>query len=550
MIDEKKDSQETLAPSSSYAPAETKKIVLIASGIVFLTALLVVLTGLVHSNFGKSFLWATLFLIAVGIGFAYRGRLLPAQIITSGATFITLTYFLIEGEGVHDASMAGYAGVVIVAGLLLGEIGVLIFGFLSTLTLILLSLAESSGTFTTPYTDLFDAVDFNVIWVLHLSVSAIVFFLIRYLSSVAKKSMENEVVLYKANKELGELRDNLQERVESRTQSLESQNQKLQAASNVARDLLNVKEADKLLDLSAQLVAKEFSYYHVGVFLIDKRHEYAMLQAVSSTGGEEMLARGHQLKVGSEGVVGAAAAEKRPRIALDVGEDAVYFNNPSLPQTHSEMALPLIVQGEVIGILDVQSTETQAFSQADAAVLQTLANQISLMFENTRLIEEAESNIEQLEVLAEGQTHDAWRTYLSDDYHRFRYTPLGVKKMNTKPSALPEEGEKVNTETPIMLRGTKIGSFYLKREGQDWTAKEKVLIDAVSRQVGLAIENARLVSQTRAQALQDQLASEFTTKLRETLDMDTVVKTALEEVQKTFKLKEVEIRLNTKIDES
>lgn len=538
-----------ISHKQTFARSERKKIVLVTSGLAFATGSLILLLGLAHQSLEKVIIAGSIFLIAIGFAFAYKDRLFPAEIITSLVVFITSSYFLIEGEGVHDSSMAGYLAVVIVPGLLLGEAGALIFGVLSTLVLMSLSYAEAAGLFATPYTSFFDTKDYNTVWVLHLALSLLIFTVIRHFSAVTNKAQNNEQILHKANKELSELRDNLQRRIKSRTKNLEDQNQKLQSASIVERELLDIQDSEELLKVGAKLIAEEFSYYHVGIFLINKRGDYAVLQAASSLGGEEMLARGHRLKIGSEGVVGAAAAEKRPRIALDVGEDAVYFNNPSLPQTHSEMALPMIVQGSVIGILDVQSEQAQAFTQADAAVLQTLANQLSLMLQNTRLIEEAETSIAQLELLTEGQMQQAWRTYLSDDRYGFRYTPLGIKRMTGSQIAFKSGDDNV-TEIPIMLRDTKIGRFYLKREGQNWTAKERVLMNAVIRQVGLAIENARLVSQTRAQALQEQLASDFTTKLRETLDMDTVVKTAIKEVQNTFSLKEVEIRMNTKMDES
>ena len=529
--------------SQTNSNAEMKRMVILASGIVFLTGLLVLVLGLVHAPIGKGVLVGVLIVVAVGLFSAYNDRLLPAQIITSTVTFLALTYFLIEGEGVHDASITGYSATVIVAGLLLGQTGVLIFGFLSTFVLAVLAYVEFAGVFPTPYTGLFDSIDFNTVWILHLALSVFVFVLIRYLSSLAEKAKENERVLFDANQELSLLRDSLQKRVESRTLTLEKQNQKLQASSLVAREMLNTKEAGKLLDSSAKLITEEFGYDHVGIFLLNDRKEYAVLQAASSDGGKEMLRRGHQLKVGSEGVVGAAVAEKRPRIALDVGEDAVFFNNPNLPETRSEMALPLIVQGETVGVLDIQSNESQAFTQGDVAVLQTLANQLALSLQNARLIEETETNIMQLELIAEAQTEQAWRTYLRDDYYGFLYTPLGVKKVMSK-QFLKKKAEGEQTEVPILLRGNAIGHFSFRRETQEWTNKEKDLIAEVAEQVGLAIENVRLVNQTRAQAIQEQLASEFTTKLRETLDMDTVVKTAITEVQKTFNLEEVEIRLN------
>ena len=122
-------------------------------------------------------------------------------------------------------------------------------------------------------------------------------------------------------------------------------------------------------------MSERFGYYHTGIFLNNETGQYAILQATNSAGGKKMLDREHRLEIGENSIVGYVAQNSRPRIALDVGLDAVYFNNPDLPGTRSEMALPLVVGGQILGALDVQSTESQAFSEEDSSTLQILAEQ-------------------------------------------------------------------------------------------------------------------------------------------------------------------------------
>jgi len=170
----------------------------------------------------------------------------------------------------------------------------------------------------------------------------------------------------------------------------------LAAAAEVARDATAILDVDQLLDETVHLISEQFGFYHAGVFLVDEPGEYAVLHAASSAGGQRMLERGHKLAVGKVGIVGYVAGTGEPRVALDVGEDAVFFDNPDLPETRSEMALPLISRGRVIGVLDVQSTETAAFSEEDVTTLQTMADQLAIAIENARLYQEAVHTAERL----------------------------------------------------------------------------------------------------------------------------------------------------------
>jgi GAF domain-containing protein/HAMP domain-containing protein len=173
----------------------------------------------------------------------------------------------------------------------------------------------------------------------------------------------------------------LEDRVEARTRQIRT-------ASEIARDAALVRDVDRLLDETVTLISSRFNFYHAGVFLIDDTGEFADLRAASSAGGKRMLGRGHKLAVGKVGIVGYVTGTGRPRIALDVGADAVHFANPDLPDTRSEMALPLRLGDRVIGALDVQSVDPNAFEEEDILTLQTMADQLAVAIENANLLEE------------------------------------------------------------------------------------------------------------------------------------------------------------------
>ena len=173
----------------------------------------------------------------------------------------------------------------------------------------------------------------------------------------------------------------------------------LAAASEVARDATAILDVERLLSETVRRISERFGFYHAGLFLLDDKREYAVLQAASSEGGRRMLERGHRLRVGEVGIVGFVTHTGTPRIALDVGEDAVHFSNPDLPQTRSEMAVPLTMRGQVIGALDVQSTEVCAFTDGDVATVQIIADHLANAIENARLYEELQREAGQLALI-------------------------------------------------------------------------------------------------------------------------------------------------------
>jgi PAS domain S-box-containing protein len=159
----------------------------------------------------------------------------------------------------------------------------------------------------------------------------------------------------------------------------------LQTAAEVSRSATSILDINELLPNVVELIRSHFDYYYVGLFLVDKEREWALLSAATGNMGKHMIETGHRLKVEESSMIGWSITHGQARIALDVGEDAVRFANPQLPLTRSEIALPLVALGRVIGAMTIQSEQPAAFSRVDITALQAMADQVANAIENARL---------------------------------------------------------------------------------------------------------------------------------------------------------------------
>jgi GAF domain-containing protein/HAMP domain-containing protein len=343
---------------------------------------------------------------------------------------------------------------------------------------------------------------------------------------------------------LQELITNLEERVRARTIELEHRTRYLEATAQVARESTSVLEPRELLDRVARLISERFGFYHTGIFLLDQSEEWAVLQAASSEGGRRMLARGHQLKVGSVGIVGYVADQGEARVAHDIGEDAVFFDNPDLPETRSELGLPLRARGEVLGVLDVQSTHPGAFSDQDVEVLQILADQVAMAVSNARLFHQTQTAL-QAERRAYGELRrEAWQqTFQTHPGLSYFCDQRGVRLVRD-PASEPAATGLPELTVPVSLGDQTLGTIQVHRDQADqWTAEEIALLNTLADQLGLALENARLFGDSQRRAAREQLVSEVALQLRGSLDIDTVLQTAVREIGDALGLAEVQVRL-------
>ena len=340
------------------------------------------------------------FLFVLGVSFsAYF------SIITGGArTFSGTIYAFVPLALIFGSAILSPWAVVALTGFNVAAILLLVFGM---------------GVTAAPYEYLTSA---GIITVIGITLA-----LIDNYRTGTERARLNEVNI--ANLELQAMRASLEQRVHERTGALDRRTSQLEAASYVSRQTAAIQDPQILLSNVVDLITAQFGYYHAGIFLLDDRGRFAILQAASSEGGKRMLERGHRLEVGREGIVGYAAYQKRARIALDVGEEAVFFNNPDLPNTRSEVALPLTVRNKVIGVLDIQSYDQSAFAQDDLNTLQAMADQVALAIDNDRLVTESQTALRQLQEMTSESTYRTWRNRLIRKSHGYLYTPSGVSNL-------------------------------------------------------------------------------------------------------------------------
>ncbi len=359
-------------------------------------------------------------------------------------------------------------------------------------------------------------------------------------------------VLENTRQQIYELLQTLEQRVEERTVELTRVNERnerrarqLETIAQVAHAVTSLRDLNQLLPEITQRICDSFGYYHAGIFLLDENREYAVLRAANSAGGQAMLARGHRLKVGRQGIVGHVTNTGRYRIALDVGDDAVFFNNPDLPQTRSEIALPLLIGDNIIGALDVQSTEPNAFSEDDIKTLILLSDQISVAIENARLFDETKQALAQLQEIYTQSSESGWQSMVKETSTRgYRYIRGSVEPLRKKSDMNPSiSGETL--EIPILLRGEKLGTLKIRRPGPyaGWSEAESRMYQAIAERMSFALENARLFSDARRRANLERVTAEAATKISSSLRIETILRTAAEEISHLMDGSEVLIQI-------
>jgi GAF domain-containing protein len=373
-----------------------------------------------------------------------------------------------------------------------------------------------------------------------LLISFVILSALRVVNESFQKTQQHAIAIYQS--QLISQKE-LENRIAERTHELSRKTNLLNATSIVTHQTAILQDLDKLLNRTVNLISEHFACYHVGIYFINQRGDYVTLQAASSDGGKRLLEQGFRLKVGTEGIIGYVAAEKKPRISLDVDKDVIFFDNSELAQTRSELSLPLLVHNKVVGVLDLQSIEVNAFRFDEIEIFQSMADQIAVAIENARLLTESQLVISQLEILSNENTRQNWKSEAAIRNPVFRYSVTGIHPIG-KPDLVKQRMKNV-LDIPIMLRGQKIGTISLQRKVgfQKWTAQEESIASEVAAQTALALENIRLVERTRERANREQAISNVSARIRESLDLDIVLRTSAREIQRALNLQEAEIRL-------
>lgn len=345
----------------------------------------------------------------------------------------------------------------------------------------------------------------------------------------------------------------LEQRVDERTRDLKLRTDYLEASAEVSQAAATVLDPDVLIQQIVDLIQERFGLYYVGLFLVGQNNEWAILRAGTGNAGKIMLESDHRLRVG-DGMIGWCIANAQARIASDVGDDGVRFDNPNLLETRSECALPMRSRGQVIGALTVQSKEPVAFNQDTITVLQTMADQVAIALENAQLYVESQNALE-AERRAYGiLNQDAWQEVLQSRDHIgvLASSDFGIqppsKDWTPEMVEASQNGELVRPDDrtiaiPIILRDQILGVVRLqKNEGETgWTDDEMELMDTLVDQLEVALESARLYSDTQRSAARERLVTEITTKIRSNVDPQTMLRTAIIELRQALQANRAQV---------
>lgn len=354
-------------------------------------------------------------------------------------------------------------------------------------------------------------------------------------------------------------RADLEKQVAERVRDLDRRSGYLEATAIVAQGAsLVLDDPEAVLASAVSSISEQFGFYHVAVFLLDETGEWAEMKAASSEGGRRLLDRGHRLYVGQQGIVGYVAGQGYARIALDVGEDAVFFQNPDLPDTRSEIGLPLRAAGQTIGVLDVQSTEEAAFSDEDVSVLQILADQVAVTVHNARLLRQVRESETALRRAYGEMDLVVWRELLRTQSLNQRYDPRHILpaegELGAEASLAITKGQVVAGENgastvlaiPIRTRGGQVIGVVDARKPEgtgEWMAEEQSLLTALVEQLGVALDSAQLYQESQRRAEQERQVGAISARMRETLDVDAVLQTAIREMSQLLNIAEVQVHM-------
>ena len=304
----------------------------------------------------------------------------------------------------------------------------------------------------------------------------------------------------------------------------------MSAVNEVGRAVGAILDPDELIKKVTSLITERFGHYYSAIFLTDQAGKWAELKNATGEAGRVLRESRHRLAVDNKSMVGTAVSERQARIALDVGAEPARFNNPLLPYTRSEIALPLSIGERVIGALDVQSTREAAFGQEDIETFQNVANQVAVALENARLFQETNRQVQELQTVQRQYLREAWTSLAASE--RLEYE-IG----DETPS-----GTETTMNVPLALRDEVIGQINLSGS-EEWSPEERAWVESVATQAAIALENARLMDESRKQAGIERSVAEITTKIWAANTVDGILQTAAQEIGRALNGSEATIEL-------
>jgi GAF domain-containing protein len=455
--------------------------------------------------------------------------------------------------GIRDTGYGAFAAIILIAGLTMGTRAGFLYAVITLVTSAGLAFAENQG-----YLPKYTEIPITSVLLSHsielIAVALLFDLAIRSITTITRKVVEKE----NAEKETSVLLEASQADLSQRTAALEKRNFTLQTVAAISRLTNEVRSEDELLEHSAKLLIEQNKLEYAGFYILDQMEESAILQISHRQSGKLPSQAGIKLNVirneSLNPLMGVNA------LHYEIEKVNYYIEIPNLlPEMQTSLTFPLISNERLYGLMNIQD-ESPASSNIENETLQTLADQIAVSMANMRLLNQLQSRIKEIDVLVRGTVQSTWEQLGSGGTIGYSYDRMRV--LASDESFPPEVANQllagktvsfISTDanpharlaTPIILRENIIGVIGYDNDSlnHEWQEDEKALLETVASRVSLALENTRLVAEAQQRAERERLIGQVTTKMRETLDIETILRTAVKEMRQSLALSGAEVRL-------
>lgn len=343
------------------------------------------------------------------------------------------------------------------------------------------------------------------------------------------------------------------------TTDLERRSTQLQAAVEITRDITTSSaQSQTILSEAVEQIQQRFGLYQASIFLIDHNQHAATLEATTGMAARTLQRRRFHILFPNDRLLGRMANTGRPELTTAVGRESAFAFELDLKQALSELAVPMRTGARLIGALVLQATQQDSFAADDITIYQLLADQLAYAIENSRLLEQNQQALQELQQRYAEQIDENWRKRIQLQQLAFHYAPAGevMPEQDTGDTervfAVQNESTGRLLKARITLRDQTLGTITLQRAADqpDWTEEEHRLVGDVAEQVALALENARLVAETRDALLEtqrlaqrDRAIAQVTDRIHQELDLQSILEVATAELRRVTGRKRVVVRL-------
>jgi len=515
-----------------------KRLVLAILGVSLLGAILLAIVDI-----NRPIMLGMSVVLLVALALAWRDIALPGRVLSPLAGLLVFGFLMVRHYGIRDTAIVGITLTVVVATLLIGEGGIVVYGALSLIFIVALGMAESAGLLQNPFSAYNALADYLVVVMQIIVLAVALWLVVRRLNESVQQARRNEQAQIQANQELQVLRASLQAQVDENTAHL-------RAAADVNRTVVTLLDPEQLLQSTAKFVQQRFGMHCVGLFRLEESGQAAILRASAGPVGE-IWQPGYRLPVDLHSLIGECAVSRR----MIKTQDAARLSE--MPGVQAAAALPLESRGEMMGVLAVYTERPQALDDSLLAALRIVADQVVVALDNALLFERLEESVDAERRVYGQMSAEAWQQLfhtqaqisvlsqsqgvaLSSDPLR----PEMRQALHQKEPALSAE-DHTGLALPIKVRDQVIGVLGGRKPGGGgrWTAEEIEMLQTLTDQLGVALESARLYQDTQRRAARERAISEVTGRMREPVELEDVLKVAVDQIRQALDLDELVLRL-------